>query len=141
MYQPVWGKTTARTILVLIAGPGAGFVFFAFVLGFRLLLAYQGVSLTPTARDVFFFLAEINIGWGLLNLLPIYPLDGGQISYAALGHFFPRSGEDAALKISLLLAGGLAVLAFVMHQTWLALLFGSMAFDNFQMLQGPRYRW
>jgi Zn-dependent protease len=82
----------------------------------------------------------INLGWGVFNLLPVFPLDGGQISLAVLSHFYPRSGADTALKISMVFAVGIAALAFWAHQTYIALLFGSLAFENFQMLQGPRYR-
>ena len=138
-YQPLWGKSTVRTILILAAGPGAGFIFYAFIVAFERLLDFQGIELTPTAFDVLNDLKWINLAWGLFNLLPVFPLDGGQISHAALGHIFPRSGADMAIKISLVVAIGIAVLAFSRHQTYIALLFGSLAFENFQMLQRPRY--
>jgi len=125
---------------VLLAGPGAGFIFYAFIVAFEKLMDYQGIMLTMTAREVVHDLKWINLGWGVINLLPVYPLDGGQISHAALSHFFPRSGGDTALKISIVFAVGIAAFAFSVHQTYTALLFGSLAFENFQMLQGPRYR-
>jgi membrane-associated protease RseP (regulator of RpoE activity) len=138
-YLPTWGHTTGKTILVLIAGPGAGFIFYGFIVGFVRLLDHLGINLTLTARFVIADLEWINLGWGVMNLLPVYPLDGGQISHAALSHFFPRSGADIALKISMVAAVGIALLAFSMHQTYVAILFGSLAFENFQMLQRPRY--
>jgi membrane-associated protease RseP (regulator of RpoE activity) len=138
-YQPTWGHSTGKTILVLFAGPGAGFIFYAFIVAFEKVLDYQGIELTALAQDVISDLKWINLGWGLFNLLPVYPLDGGQISHAALSHFFPRSGSATALKISLVVAVGIAAIAFSGHQTYIALLFGSLAFENFQMLQRPRY--
>lgn len=139
-YFPSWGNTTWRRIHVLMAGPGAGFVFFGLLYLLQIILREQGIILTGMARVVFFDLKYINLFWGLFNLLPVYPLDGGQISHAFLSHWMPRSGGDLALKISLMLAIVVAAFGFWSHQTYLGLLFGSLAFENFQMLQGPRYR-
>src|SRR5260370_39885036 len=52
-YQPTWGHSTARTILVLIAGPGAGFVLFGLVVGLHILLAVQSVHLSWLAEGTF----------------------------------------------------------------------------------------
>jgi stage IV sporulation protein FB len=140
-YQPLWGKSTARTILVLLAGPGAGFIFYFLILAFERLLEHQGIHPALMARVAIGDLKWINLGWGLINLLPVYPLDGGQITHAGLSHFFPRSGGDFALKLSLLVAGIIAALGFWSGQTYIGLLFGSLAFENLQMLQGPRHRF
>ena len=43
------------------------------------------------------------------------------------------------MKIKLVAPVGIAAIAFSGHQTYIALLFGSLAFENFQMLQRPRY--
>jgi membrane-associated protease RseP (regulator of RpoE activity) len=140
-YQPTWGKTTGRTLLILFAGPGAGFIFYFLICAAERLMEMQGVRLGATARDVIGDLKWINLGWGLINLLPVYPLDGGQITYTAFGHLFPRSGADFALKLSLLIAGMIAAFSFWIGQTYIGLLFGSLAFENLQLLQGPRPRW
>src|SRR5262245_32950585 len=88
-FQPTWGYTTARSVLVSFAGPGAGFVLFGIVYGVRQLLIQKG--LLPHEGRQALYLKEffedmmlINLGWGLVNLLPVIPLDGGQISRVLL---------------------------------------------------------
>src|SRR5258707_9361798 len=48
-YQPSWGKTTGRTLLILFAGPGAGFIFYFLICAFERLMEFQGVRLGITA--------------------------------------------------------------------------------------------
>lgn len=139
-FQPTWGHSTARSILVSFAGPWAGFMLYAVVIGIQKLLVHQGVPLSGLAMDAFWAMKMINLWWGVVNLLPVYPLDGGQISRAALSHWRPYNGVDVSLKLSLITAIGVALLAYRFHQTNAALLFGVLAFENFQMLQGGRWR-
>jgi Zn-dependent protease len=139
-FEPTWGYSTARSILVLIAGPGAGFVLYGLVVGVEMLLVRQGVHLSDLALDAFSNMEWINLWWGLVNLLPVYPLDGGQISRAALSHWQPYKGVDISLKLSLVTAIGVALMAYRMHHTYPAILFGVLAFENLQAMQGGR-RW
>jgi Zn-dependent protease len=139
-YQPTWGHSTARSILVLFAGPGARFVLFGLVVGVEFLLVYRGVELPYLAQVAVADMIWINLLWGLVNLLPVYPLDGGQICRAALNHWRPYDGADISLKLSLIFAIGVAVLAYRFGQTYSAFLFAILAFENFQTLQGGRLR-
>ena len=36
--------------------------------------------IAPTLNTLIWDLLQVNILWGLVNLLPVYPLDGGQIA-------------------------------------------------------------
>ena len=47
--------------------------------------------------------------WGVVNLLPIYPLDGGQIAREILLKFNPRDGIRQSLMLSILAAGAMAL--------------------------------
>ena len=138
-YQPTWGHSTTRSILVSFAGPGAGFVLFGIVIGVHLLLVHQGVPISKLEREAFWDMEQINLGWGLMNLLPVYPLDGGQISRAALSHWRPYDGVTVSLKLSLVAAVGVACAAY-RYDGYMAFLFGVLAFENFQSLQGGS-RW
>lgn len=139
-YVPTWGHSTGRGILVTFAGPLAGFVFYGLVFAVERLLITQGTHLPHYARIAFHDLEFINLWWGLVNLLPVYPLDGGQISRAALSHWRPRDGFDLSLKLSFAVAVGAAYWMFTRQNTYVALLFGLLAVDNLQQMQGPRYR-
>ena len=80
-----------------------------------------GVLLWPDALPVFRYivglillLALINLGLALLNLLPIFPMDGGQITRAALQLAVGQNRADTiTMAISLPLALGLGVFGFV----------------------------
>lgn len=78
----------------------------------------------------------INIYWGLMNLLPVYPLDGGQIAMAMMVLKDPWRGTEKALWISMVTGGAAAVVGgLVLQELWLVFLFGSLAFSSYMALQ------
>jgi len=145
-YQPTgshWvkgGHSAGRSILISFAGPLAGFLLYAVVTGVEKLLEHQEVVLSDYAYFIFFQMKWINLWWGLVNLLPAYPLDGGQISRAAFSHWRPYNGIEISLKLSFVTAVCTALAAYRFEQINAAFLFGYIAFLNFQELQGGR-RW
>jgi stage IV sporulation protein FB len=168
-----------QRILVLFAGPLAGFIFIAvalaaqelrapglgrFYLGrvaqsFGIPVEIEAPARMPALSDMELFLMRqlcfINIAWGLLNLLPIWPLDGGQISRQVLEGVSPRNGAYLALSVSAGLAGLLAIISilkemgnarlrFLPFGDWFtALMFGMLAYQSVQMLQAlqAERRW
>jgi Zn-dependent protease len=86
--------------------------------------------------DAYRFLIFINLFWGLLNLLPIWPLDGGQAAQILLSFYDRQRGQRWAHILSLLVAGVLAVVAYQTTQDlFLTIFFGYFAFMNYQVLQ------
>jgi stage IV sporulation protein FB len=82
------------------------------------------------------YLLYINIFWALMNLLPVLPLDGGQIAMQVLIQGDPWSGMQRALWLSLITAGTVAVLALVMlHDQMIMLMFAMLAVSSFLTLQ------
>jgi Zn-dependent protease len=148
-----------QRIAVLFAGPLAGFL----LLGAVLLFAWYALpridpegdmEALDEAVDMLFFM---NLFWNLLNLLPIWPLDGGQISREVCTAVSPWNGARVALGLSFLLAGVLA-LHFLLAANgrplipflpgggmFSALFFALLALESFQMLQQTpaqrRPRW
>jgi Zn-dependent protease len=53
----------------------------------------------------------VNFYWSLVNLLPVYPLDGGQILRACLAHRRGALGRTCALQISIGVAASIAAAA------------------------------
>jgi len=140
-YLPTGRQSTRQRILILIAGPAAGFVLCALALAMVWLCSSQGATLTPALRRVLGNLVYINLWWGVLNLLPIFPLDGGQITREALCWWNPWRGLTWSLQLSLVGGGLLAFYFFRMQQPFTAMLFASMAFDSLQALQSSRSSW
>ena len=59
----------------------------------------------------------VNLVWPLLNLLPIWPLDGGQISREWFTYFTPRNGVRFSLHLSIAVSVLLAFHALVAWKT------------------------
>jgi len=151
-------QTPRSQILISLAGPAAGFLF-AFALEMGLKLGgyhvwfdagffgwdFPGRPIENMRLQlVIYFLLEVNIFWGLFNLLPIFPLDGGQVIREVLQMTNPRRGFEQALRLSVVAAVGMAALSYVrFHDFYLALMFLYLAYTNFQLLQanGGRGGW
>ena len=123
-------------LFMLICGPGAGFVLFAAV-GFGVL--FFGWPRSDYLSMALGYLLYINLIWGILNLFPLWPLDGGQILGVLLGMASPRNGMRWAHVVSLLVAGGIAVWLASMGQYWMAVWFGYFGFINYKVLQSLQF--
>ena len=81
----------------------------------------------------------VNVFWGLINLVPVYPLDGGNISRNVLLQMDPWNGERNSLWVSVVAGGLVAVLGLILlGSIYVAFLFGYLAFQSYQSLR--RYR-
>jgi stage IV sporulation protein FB len=114
------GRLSQRQHLwVSLAGPVAGFLLGGLVLALqRLTPVGQAGGLVQHAVGS---LLWATFGWGVINLLPIYPLDGGQ-AMAALFRARSRHRYEWLIHlISLVMAGGGLVLALVWRDKWLGM--------------------
>ena len=148
-----------RHAQVLAMGPGAGFLLFGLVLGvglavlgigyvwpFGLIFAHvpppwfthQPEWLSRSILRAYDDLLTINLFWGLFNLLPIYPLDGGRLASLFLTMHDRREGPRRGYIVGLLTAGGLAIYFAANHQVVNAFFIASLAFLNFQLLQAAQ---
>jgi Zn-dependent protease len=126
--------TPARKIAISAAGPGVGIA-----LGLGALLAASALApLGPTASRLVTFIVWVNLGWGVLNLLPVLPLDGGMIVAAVTGSLWAGRGVRIARWASLAICGILAVAALAVGWYWSAVIFGVLAFSNYQALRASR---
>ena len=138
-------------ILVSLAGPVAGFALAAivvalvkasghvlrFAIGWPYLIEWHlGGFANPVLFELCYDLLFVNIWWGILNLLPILPLDGGRITNEALNICHPRGALKISLWVSLIVATAMAATGLRTQpvQWFRILLFGSLAYSSFQML-------
>ncbi|HEX3727597.1 MAG TPA: site-2 protease family protein [Pirellulales bacterium] len=155
-YRPTYHATGSQ-IAITAAGPLAGFLFAALLCG---AIAVSGhdiefrwspgdllpVRMAPFATDqanwIVADLLYINVFWGLVNLLPIYPLDGGQIARELIGLVDPAGSVRTSLWLSVIAAAGMAFIAYTrLHNEYLAFFFGYLAYMSYQAVQsafGPR---
>lgn len=146
------GLTPNQHIFVSLAGPFAGFALAGLVLAVGAALGGQIILTTifdvipfplifipilnGILTDIFVAFLWINIFWGIVNLLPVYPLDGGHVSRYFLIQRDPWNGLRASLWLSVVTGGALALSGLIfLGSLYMALLFGLLAFQSFQMLQ------
>ena len=145
-------------ILISAAGPGAGFLLaglvaaavFAVGGAVHIFLAYGflpiPIVLLPEAANEHWnefasSLLWVNIFWGLLNLMPVNPLDGGQIAREMLTANDPWEGMSKSLWLSVFVGAAIAVVGFaILHDRFLGIFFALLAFSNYMAIQNLRGR-
>jgi stage IV sporulation protein FB len=149
---------TVTHVLISVAGPAAGFLLAAFVVagfyaaghrdqvafiapwGLRPIVWLANERLAQLLNDILF----ICVFWGLVNLAPVYPLDGGQIAREVFLRFSPSDGIRQAMLLSIFAAIGMAVYGFArLHDNYIGVFFGYLAYCSFVALQSysGRGRW
>lgn len=138
-------RNRQQRIIVSLAGPFAGFLLFG-------LVWWTDYATNWSRQDdylgfAYFILFNVNLFLNLLNLMPIYPLDGGQVSRELFTGASPHTG----LRNSLMLSIGVA-LVMVVHGImsangqplipylnvggyFMAMMFGLLAYENYMMLE------
>jgi Zn-dependent protease len=170
-------RTRGQHIIVCFAGPLAGFIFLGVVILVmpivsqeewayerNQIMAFLGMEAEDKdlligldlKRAIMYDLFRINLVWSLVNLFPIWPLDGGQISKEVCAILSPRNGVSMALGISLVLSALMAVNSLVVlyggkllpswvpaGRWWTVFIFGYLAVVSFMALQEEqsRGRW
>lgn len=97
-----------------------------------------GPQASPLVSALFQYLIFVNLGWGLLNLFPIFPLDGGQLLMLGAEAIGGATGRMIALVISLLVLGAVALWAVLTRQIWLMIICGLLGWSNFTQFAGRK---
>ena len=119
----------ARGIAISLAGPFAGFAIAALLfacgrLGFH--------PQHPLVRRAFEQAFQINFYWGIFNLAPLLPLDGGNVLRGALNLLTKGRGEKPARIVSILVGGVLLAFAALVGAIWLGALGAFFTWANVQ---------
>jgi len=158
-------RGTLAQFVVAMAGPIAGFLFTAVLIatgnifgaqthiGWHMFLpvisAWPDVTTANVARlqstylwyvllnDLLF----VNFFWGLVNLLPVFPLDGGHASRAVFERRDPINGRRTAYLVSAIAGAAAALFGVVQGNLYLILLFGILAATSAQRFEGERRRF
>lgn len=150
-YSGVAGR--GRRIVVALAGPVAGFVLCGIVYGTQRQFGWADGNEHLALMCI--WLVVVNLYWGIMNLLPVFPLDGGQVSRELCEGKWRGRGVVVSLKISIGTAVAVAVYSVVCEMErrsptgalaflpwwfptgsfYTAILFGMLAYQSYQMLQ------
>ena len=156
---------TLAQFLVAVAGPMAGFCLAALaasigsIAGAPAHLAWHGIlpnlsawpdlsrpaSVLRVQSNYLWYLVLndllfVNFYWGLINLLPVYPLDGGHAAGAVLERRDPYNGRRTSYLLSAITGGVLAIVGAVTGNLYLILLFGLLAATSAQRFEATRRR-
>jgi Zn-dependent protease len=141
-----------QQIIITLAGPFAGFLLAALIIAgviltggsvaIGLLLGFipipQLTSLPIGGSLVGQFISLmlwVNVFWGLINLLPVFPLDGGQVARNVLIQYDPFGGARKSLWLSVITGGLMALVGLIVFRSiYMAFLFGLLAFQSYQAL-------
>jgi len=125
--------TAGQKILISAAGPAVGISIGGAVLVAGFAGVFAGAS--PAVLRVLNFVVWVNLGWGVLNLLPILPLDGGHILASVAGLVAGRNGRIAALIFSIVLTVAIGLWALSAGQWWIGILGVVLTIANVQGLR------
>lgn len=123
--------STLHQVFLSAAGPGVGILLGIVIMGTRILFPTLQEGATG---NLLIYLFWVNFGWGLLNLLPVLPLDGGQIASTIAGSIFGPRGRFVALIFSLLLTSTLALWSILHTQIWMLILAIVLSISNIQAM-------
>ena len=151
-------RRPVERLLVAAAGPAAQLALAALVVG-ALRLAGRMVPFpipgigewlgfdvgTPPssmfALAIPLFLLEVNVFWPLINLVPVPPLDGGQIVREGLAALGIGDAYRIAAIIGTVAGGAMAWWTWRQEQWYMAMLFASLAVSCWQSLGQGRSPW
>jgi Zn-dependent protease len=106
--------TTAKRVAISLAGPAVGVTI---GLAVHAWLRLGPVVPSGDAAVVAEMAREVNLYWGLLNLLPIVPLDGGNVLRAILHAVTGGHGERPAHVVSIVVAALVGLVAFALFRS------------------------
>jgi hypothetical protein len=102
-------------LAIAVAGP-----LFGLAMGAAVWVASRNVPALheqELAREIVRDMLWVNVGWSILNLVPILPYDGGLAAMAVLGRLFPSRGARMAYQLTVVVAG--LALAASIYTRWI----------------------
>ncbi|WNG47447.1 hypothetical protein F0U60_27490 [Archangium minus] len=119
-----------REVAVAAAGPFTGFLFGGLMLAVNIFIPPKSEMGMILLRDLLW----VNFGWGIINLMPVPPLDGGHIMQGVLG---PKR-QRLALWVGVLTSGAVVALALNFGSFFIVFMFGMFGYQCWQALQVTR---
>ncbi len=121
-------------VAIICAGPGLGIAFSLLVWGLEVAinLAAPGfIASRPPLTLAFQYVWWISFVWNFVNLIPLYPLDGGQLfRLGAIRLLGPLNGERATHGLGILIGAVGVAVALSMSSTLLAILCAFAIWEN-----------
>lgn len=121
------GLTDSQWVKISAAGPLGALV----TLGIPALLARQFLDLSTTQNNIAYILVLFNVYWGLANLAPIWPFDGGRILYHSTSGATGKDQWQLTRTITMVVSAAAIALALFLDYRFAAIFVGYNAFQVF----------
>lgn len=126
---PFW-----KQFFIVLNGPVFGFMLF--LISWSLLkLPIFSSGFWSSIVTLFFW---VNLIWTILNLIPVIPLDGGQLLRIILESIFGARGFRYALITGVIVSSSAAAFFFLYRQFLIGGLFALFAFQSFELFRRTR---
>lgn len=136
IFQGVAPLSPGRALLTSAAGPTVSIAIgLAALAADELFLDLRNGSLGAMTMES---LRHVNLYWGLFNLFPLLPLDGGQIVVSLAEMVSPTRGRTFAAYSSLTLAALVALLGIAAGSGFIAILAALSGWTAYQVVQRER---
>jgi Zn-dependent protease len=123
--------SAAKDVVISLAGPAIGILFGLLVLLFgQTALIFQSRLVFVTYSDLLW----VNIGWGLCNLLPILPMDGGRVMATVESSLRKANDRLISHTFSFIAALMIGIAAFNWRALWIGFLGLYFAYLNGSVL-------
>lgn len=129
----------AHDLLISIAGPLSSLVLAGVAWGLPYVVT--GVNGDPFFRAILPMTVQANVLWGIFNLFPVIPLDGGQAFLNFMRLFVaPRTAVTVSVWLSFVVGGAMLAVALYMRWYFVAIIAAMLLMQNFEryrMLRRP----
>ncbi len=123
-----------RQFFIVFNGPLFGFLLFVIA---SLLLLSPAIA-EGTTGSVLSLVRAVNLFWTVVNLLPVLPLDGGQLLRIVMEKIFGLNGLKYALVASMVVATLISLFFFVYQAFIIGALFFLLAFQSYDTYRRTR---
>ena len=121
-------------MIISFAGPLSSFIL-AFLCSY-LINSVPVMTRDPMLKELMPILVWANVGWGIFNLIPVSPLDGGHVVRNFFRMFLnERTAFIVSVWIAIIVGTGVVILGIFIRWIFVALLLGWYVWMNFQQWQ------
>jgi stage IV sporulation protein FB len=124
-----------KQFLITFCGPLFGF--FLFLVSY--FIVHAGIVSSRGSVYLFTLLYRVNFFWTIVNLLPVLPLDGGQLLRIVLESIFGIRGFRIAIIIGIAISFIISLSFFALRMYFLGVIFFLFTFQSFDILKKSRY--
>jgi Zn-dependent protease len=124
-----------KQFFIVLDGPIFGFLLVIIV---TILLQVPAFSQGMTG-SILSLTRVVNLFWTIVNLLPVMPLDGGQLLRIILERIFGLRGFKYAILTSMIIAVSISLFFFLTHAFLIGALFFLLAFQSYDTYRRTRH--